>query len=442
MAPLLRRVVAVVGLVVMTSLATLLVSGKMKVRIERDTLAAQLDAASTPAAPLPNTPSASLATPRAKAYVHIGPHKTGTTSFQTWLSRHGGLGDLLLPGAVTARAQVTGERGGGKSRAVGVKDFAFGCAKPLCSQRDSLPPEQSCPLLTNIPEGRNLVISSEEFDACRAPGLQNLRGLLKEYEVEIIVVHRLYSDHVASYYNELEKGVHGPPSTLGFRDWLVDAGVSYVANADPCKFVSTQCIELLASVFGARRVHVVSYDGAKAAGRSLVDVVACDVAKLPCEDGKLVQQLGVASQEQRENVAAPHEAYSASALFNQAAKRLQCTARIRPKNRLARNIYKSAAAATLCLPVEDVTEPIRKSHSLCDSCFHAYLKSATVNSYMFDKAPTNSTRLSCELNASSPIVQTALDRVLSGAGCTDLKVRIERNKNTPGASRSRVLNFS
>ena len=76
MAPLLRRVVAVVGLVVMTSLATLLVSGKMKVRIERDTLAAQLDAASTPAAPLPNTPSASLATPRAKAYVHIGPHKT------------------------------------------------------------------------------------------------------------------------------------------------------------------------------------------------------------------------------------------------------------------------------------------------------------------------------------------------------------------------------
>ena len=47
MAPLLRRVVAVVGLVVMTSLATLLVSGKMKVRIERNTLAAQLDAAST-----------------------------------------------------------------------------------------------------------------------------------------------------------------------------------------------------------------------------------------------------------------------------------------------------------------------------------------------------------------------------------------------------------
>ena len=119
MAPLLRRVVAVVGLVVMTSLATLLVSGKMKVRIERNTLAAQLDAASTPAAPLPNTPSASLATPRAKAYVHIGPHKTGTTSFQTWLSRHGGLGDLLLPGAVTARAQVTGERGGGKSRGCG-----------------------------------------------------------------------------------------------------------------------------------------------------------------------------------------------------------------------------------------------------------------------------------------------------------------------------------
>ena len=52
MAPLLRRVVAVVGLVVMTSLATLLVSGKMKVRIERDTLAAQLDAASAQLADL------------------------------------------------------------------------------------------------------------------------------------------------------------------------------------------------------------------------------------------------------------------------------------------------------------------------------------------------------------------------------------------------------
>ena len=83
MAPLLRRVVAVVGLVVMTSLATLLVSGKMKVRIERNTLAAQLDAASTPAAPLPNTPSASLATPRAKAYVHIGPHKTRAAPLPT-----------------------------------------------------------------------------------------------------------------------------------------------------------------------------------------------------------------------------------------------------------------------------------------------------------------------------------------------------------------------
>jgi len=220
--------------------------------------------------PHPNPTPPHPRTVRAKAYVHIGPHKTGTTSFQLWLAEHRGLGDLLLPG-VTAGASHT-------------KDFAFQCAIPLCKPRQGAgAPKQRCPLLKNTSsEGRNIIVSSEEFDNCRAPGLQDLRELLKDYEVEVIAVHRLYSDHLASYYQEVAK-TQAALATRGFRDWLASLGFTNL-----CMFVSTRCIELLASVFGASRVHIVSYDGAMAAGRSLLDVVACDVAKLACRDGELV----------------------------------------------------------------------------------------------------------------------------------------------------------
>jgi hypothetical protein len=159
---------------------------------------------------------------------------------------------------------------------------------------------------------------------------------------------------------------------MGFRDWLVGAGVDFVANAPLCMFVSKTCIELLASVFGASQVHVVSYDGAKAAGRSLLDVVACDVAKLACRDGKLGREASQNQSEKFENVSPLLGAYSASALFNLAAQRLQCAARMPPTNESARDLYSSAAAAALCLPVEELTVHIRRSHFLCDGCFHTY----------------------------------------------------------------------
>jgi hypothetical protein len=142
--------VAVAGLVVLASLAILLGPGQQPI-------------------PTQATQSASLRTPRAKAYVHIGPHKTGTSSFQKWLAEHRGLGDLLLPDG-TAGATVA-HRGGGslpKPLEPRPKDIAYGCARPLCASRDgSPPPKQRCPLLTNTtelnPEGRNLIISSEAF---------------------------------------------------------------------------------------------------------------------------------------------------------------------------------------------------------------------------------------------------------------------------------------
>jgi len=266
-------------------------------------------------------------------------------------------------------------------------------------------------------------------------------------------VHRLYSDHLASYYQEVAK-TQAALATRGFRDWLASLGFTNL-----CMFVSTRCIELLASVFGASRVHIVSYDGAMAAGRSLVDVVACDVAKLACRDGELVgshpkpvkrvkTQKTVMSlkdettQKKRfANVSPPLGAYSASTLFNLAAQRLQCAARMHPSSESALDLYSSASAAALCPSMEEVTLPIRKSHFLCDSCLHTYLRSAPVNSYMFDNASATSTRLSCELDASSSLVQAALDRALAKAGCPDQRRAHRSIEGNKGGRTCRAAGF-
>lgn len=355
-----------------------------------------------------------------KAYVHIGPHKTGTTSFQLSLNLNGGLGDLLLPDG-------NRKQGGRAVVRTFAKRFTFQCGRPLCHPSKVGP---RCPLLDNFRYMEShLILSAESFDACSALRLQDLRALLKDYDVEVIVVHRLYSDHLASYYAQRE----GKNPDLSLTEWLGAGAHSMsrllkmrdTAEFDmPCALVTIQCVKMLASVFGAEKVHVVSYDGTKAAGRTLQDVVACDVAKVECNEGRLPnahRPKGMA------NVSPEHSAFSASALFNQAATRMNCAAKMQPNDADASNLYRSASQtgqmslqkedSTLCLPLEDLTMRVKRYHSLCDECFHAFLKSSSINSYMFEKAPTRSTRVSCEHNQSSLIVQRALSRSLRQAGC-------------------------
>ena len=191
------------------------------------------------------------------AVVHIGTHKTGSTSFQAMLARNNGLGSeagLYYP--------ETGRSGDDGHHALAAELIDGDQTDPRCGLLGQLAQE------LKSAGARSVILSSENFSHLyrRPDRLQHLRDALQAggMRTEIVIVLRPPSDYLESLYVELlkhgltepidvfvQQGLSTGAVTLGGRDFCLD----YRAVVTGFAAVFTRTIRARAALrrYGLRR---------------------------------------------------------------------------------------------------------------------------------------------------------------------------------------------
>jgi hypothetical protein len=166
--------------------------------------------AMTQSSPHPSHPSQRIP----QAMIHIGPYKTGSTSFQTFLFSHQKyfeLNSFYLLGNCTKAHRIISERVKGFNeldalqQKVSYKDCSISYKDldtflTLSSQHSS--PSSSL---------HNIIFSSEEFSSLNSQNILSLQRMFSGYEVKIILVYRLWIQLIYSYFNQHSKSFRGNP---------------------------------------------------------------------------------------------------------------------------------------------------------------------------------------------------------------------------------------
>ena len=203
---------------------------------------------------------------RPRIFVHIGTHKTGTTSFQDWLSRH--------------------EKGLLNQFGLGVYQGAFpncrevglACASPSRSLPTRGIPQWVDPewrrhvgelVATQLARPEDLVLSSEALSFLRSPAeVETLARLLQGREVSILVVLRNRAEFLESWAKHLQRDrykLSRDPSSFAYVEndsWLADYDSLFDAYG---------------SIFGTEHVRVIDYDHAMSSHGSVIPLLMSEI---------------------------------------------------------------------------------------------------------------------------------------------------------------------
>ncbi|MEY2939549.1 MAG: hypothetical protein RIS58_536 [Actinomycetota bacterium] len=211
-----------------------------------------------------------------RAIVHIGTHKTGSTSLQYWLAQN--------------ISELQTHHGLGVYRPIhpNGRELALLCANP----------DRSIPTIREIPEWRSeawrssawghvrsevertdevIFFSNETLSLLRAPEeLERLRDLLAPRAIDIVLVTRNSDDFLRSWRGQLTRG--------GFALSQDPTSFAYLEH-DSWLIRYDQIVSVNEEVFGTGRVHVVDYDHARAEFGSVIPAIMArcglEVSALP-----------------------------------------------------------------------------------------------------------------------------------------------------------------
>jgi hypothetical protein len=123
------------------------------------------------------------------AYVHIGPHKTGSTEVQGHILENV---DTFIQFNITP----TGFRGATKGMSIFVKDYLLKSQDHYDKWIDDR--------IRDIKNSKNdILISSESLDFLNKTEVMKLKELLSGYNVTIIATHRARLSHIHSYWAQV-----------------------------------------------------------------------------------------------------------------------------------------------------------------------------------------------------------------------------------------------
>ena len=164
-----------------------------------------------------------------RAIVHVGPHKTGSTSLQTTLVRERATllaqdNLAILPDSIPGGTKWrTAKAGINVAVCLGGQETThFNCTKVLHYFEEFLEDARRA--------RRGIILSSEEFDRPRVA--EKLAATLRGFESTIAIVHRPYFDWVRSVYTQISSGSR--PATLSefvSADRIRDAAASLDDNS-------------------------------------------------------------------------------------------------------------------------------------------------------------------------------------------------------------------
>eukprot|EP00551_Chaetoceros_affinis_P014479 CAMPEP_0203696210 /NCGR_PEP_ID=MMETSP0091-20130426/7477_1 /ASSEMBLY_ACC=CAM_ASM_001089 /TAXON_ID=426623 /ORGANISM="Chaetoceros affinis, Strain CCMP159" /LENGTH=398 /DNA_ID=CAMNT_0050567939 /DNA_START=66 /DNA_END=1262 /DNA_ORIENTATION=+ len=159
--------------------------------------------------------------------IHVGPHKTSTTTLQEFLYSQSKAGGALEKDRYKYPSFIKGYTSASKAHAILVScvNTESPVLQPICSneafQSNVLEYFQS--FVDNTANDRsNIILTSEEFDR---PGL-NITELTSflvphQYKINVVVYYRRFYDWIHSYYNQFNK-LKEVKHPITFVEWLRD----------------------------------------------------------------------------------------------------------------------------------------------------------------------------------------------------------------------------
>ena len=170
-----------------------------------------------------------------RAIVHVGHHKTGSTSLQTTLVKERATllaqdNIAVLPNSIPGGYWRGSKAGanvalclGGQTNLWSQNTTCFNCTEVLHYFEEFLKDARRA--------RRGIILSAEAFDMPRVA--EKLAATLRGFESTIAIVHRPYFDWVRSIYTQVRKGLR-PPMTLSeyvSADRIRDAAASLDVNS-------------------------------------------------------------------------------------------------------------------------------------------------------------------------------------------------------------------
>jgi hypothetical protein len=115
--------------------------------------------------------------------LHVGPHKTGSTTIQAALNTESYIHSLFVDNYITSQ----------EIDAVSTKNALKDCFKGKCSSKIKLQ------IKTALKKNLNVILSSEQFDYYRP--IKDIKHFFREFSsIQILVVYRRFFEWTLSYY--------------------------------------------------------------------------------------------------------------------------------------------------------------------------------------------------------------------------------------------------
>ncbi|KAL7447171.1 hypothetical protein ACHAXM_010539 [Skeletonema potamos] len=123
-----------------------------------------------------------------KVVLHVGPHKTGSTTIQAALNTESYIHSLFVDNYITSQ----------EIDAVSTKNALKDCFEGKCSSKMKLQIKKA------LKENLNVIISSEQFDYYRP--IEDIKHFFREFSsVQILVVYRRFFEWILSNYVQLRR---------------------------------------------------------------------------------------------------------------------------------------------------------------------------------------------------------------------------------------------
>lgn len=190
--------------------------------------------------------------------VHIGPHKTGSTSFQAFLVTHAN---------ILSRENFENPYRRGTKEAAKLA-WALANSSAVALNGEEIKNYWVQCLTSAYARKKNLILSSEVFDSFSIENWLGFANLAEGFDIHIVMVYRDTASWLSSQYQEMLWQSKGEEK-MSFAEYIVHARNTYVSVPDIASNVK--------GLFGTDHVHIVDYNGMLAAGDSLEVAVFCNM---------------------------------------------------------------------------------------------------------------------------------------------------------------------
>jgi hypothetical protein len=197
-----------------------------------------------------------------RAVVHIGPHKTGSSSIQEAMCRNEEF--LRAHGWALPKCRHCAEVLYPKVYSL----LAFAIRPSIRLNKQEQPPGCDLPCFRDAilaQQNASIFISSERLDKLDVAGVRVLAGLLANFSVTVVAFQRNKLDTVASLYTQLPKSYVDKDDYDSFQDYIFRGGFGEEVKNNMGIHLGP-VLAAYGEVFGQENVVVVSYDGLRDKG--------------------------------------------------------------------------------------------------------------------------------------------------------------------------------